>query len=68
MSPTGVLPSGGCGISAVWSDPADGFYIFGGLNGPLTSVWLYQRQAKTLEMDVWNAHQRNTIRYSEIKL
>ena len=33
LSPTGSIPSARWALAAVWSDVADGFYVFGGHNG-----------------------------------
>eukprot|EP00434_Breviolum_minutum_P002503 symbB.v1.2.002214.t1/scaffold119.1/size318073/12 len=51
LSPTGSIPLARAFHTAVWSDTADGFFIFGGWNGGqlLNDVYLYRREANTWE-------------------
>eukprot|EP00434_Breviolum_minutum_P026014 symbB.v1.2.022994.t2/scaffold2041.1/size91352/4 len=50
LSPTGSIPSARDLHTAMWSDTADGFYVFGGYDGNyVNDLYLYRREANTWE-------------------
>ena len=51
LSPTGSIPSARYGHTAVWSDVANGFYIFGGYDRVnfFNDLYLYKREANEWE-------------------
>eukprot|EP00434_Breviolum_minutum_P032353 symbB.v1.2.028609.t3/scaffold3047.1/size65006/2 len=63
LSPSGTAPIARSGHTSVWSDVADGMYVFGGYNGTrgdLNDLYFYDRQAQggwnlvKLEANCWS--------------